>query len=130
MSLNVLIVDDSAVMRSMVIRTLELAGLATGEIHQAANGEEGLKALEDNWVDLVLVDINMPVMNGEEMIDRMRANPVWKDLPVIVISTEGSQTRIEAIRKKGAEFIHKPFSPEAVREVVNDMIGTSYEQQA
>lgn len=130
MSLNVLIVDDSAVMRAMVIRTLELAGLATGEIYQAANGEEGLKALEENWVDLVLVDINMPVMNGEEMIDRMRANPVWKDLPVIVISTEGSQTRIEAIRKKGAEFIHKPFSPEAVREVVNDMIGTSYEQQA
>lgn len=130
MSLNVLIVDDSAVMRAMVIRTLELAGLDMGEIHQAANGEEGLKALEENWVDLVLVDINMPVMNGEEMIDRMRANPVWKDLPVIVISTEGSQTRIEAIRKKGAKFIHKPFSPEAVREVVNDMIGTSYEQQA
>ena len=130
MSLNLLIVDDSAVMRSMVIRTLELAGLATGEIYQAANGEEGLKALEENWVDLVLVDINMPVMNGEEMIDRMQANPVWKDLPVIVISTEGSQTRIEEIRKKGAEFIHKPFSPETVREVVNNMIGTSHEQQA
>ena len=130
MSLNILIVDDSAVMRSMVIRTLELAGLATGEIYQAANGEEGLQTLEENWVDLVLVDINMPVMNGEEMIARMQANPIWKDLPVIAVSSEGSHTRIEEIRKKGAEFIHKPFSPETVREVVNNMIGTSHEQQA
>jgi two-component system chemotaxis response regulator CheY len=121
MSLNVLIVDDSAVMRSMIVKTLRLAGLAVGEIHEAANGQEGLDVLDGQWVDLVLADINMPVMNGEEMIDRIRSNPAWKDLPVIVISTEGSQTRIESLRRKNTKFVHKPFSPEVLRDVINDM---------
>jgi two-component system, chemotaxis family, chemotaxis protein CheY len=72
---NILIVDDSAVMRSMIRKTIELSGLPLGEIHQAADGREGLTALETNWIDLVIADINMPVMNGEEMIERMQAVP-------------------------------------------------------
>ena len=81
MSLNVLIVDDSAVMRAMIIKTLQVCGLQLGEVHQAGNGREGLDALNDHWVDLVFADINMPEMNGEEMIDRMRANPDTADVP-------------------------------------------------
>ena len=69
MSLNVLVVDDSAVMRAMIIKTLRLSGLPLGEVHEAANGQEGLGTLDEHWIDLVLVDINMPVMNGEEMIE-------------------------------------------------------------
>ncbi|MCE5327669.1 MAG: response regulator [Planctomycetaceae bacterium] len=125
MSTNVLVVDDSAVVRAMIIKTLRMAGVDLGEVFEAGNGREGIETLQDKWVDLVFADLNMPEVNGEEMIDRMRANPVWADLPVVVISTEGSQTRIDRLRQKGAKFIHKPFSPEQIRDVVTPMIGAA-----
>ena len=74
MSINVLVVDDSAVMRSMIIRTLRMSGVPVAEIYEAADGVEGLEQLSQNWIDLALVDINMPVMNGEEFIERVRAS--------------------------------------------------------
>lgn len=128
MSLNVLVVDDSSVARSMICKTLRLSGLPLGDIHQAANGQEGLDVLNRQWVDVVFVDINMPVMNGEEMVTRVRANPAWKDLPLVVVSTEGSQTRIERLHELGAEFVHKPFSPETVRDMVRRLTGYTDEQ--
>ena len=123
MAVNVLVVDDSGVMRSMIVKTLRLSGLQLGEIHQAADGREGLDALGEHWIDLVLVDINMPVMNGEEMIDRMRENSEYKDTPVVVVSTEGSEIRVERLREKGARFIHKPFTPETIRDTLKDLLG-------
>ena len=129
MSLNILVVDDSAVTRKMIIKTLKMAGLPLAEIHEAANGREGLDVLEAHWIDLVLADINMPVMDGEEMIDQVRAKAALADLPIVVISTEGSQTRIERLKHKGIRFIHKPFPPETVREVVIEMLGISHEQK-
>jgi two-component system chemotaxis response regulator CheY len=127
-SLNVLIVDDSAVMRSMIIRILRLTGLSLGEVYEAANGKEGLRILDDNWVDLALVDINMPVMNGEEMIDNIRSSQTVGDLPIIVVSTESNLERVDSIRKKNVEFVHKPFTPEILRKTVLDLTGISYEQ--
>ena len=123
MSLNVLIVDDSAVMRSMIIRTIKLADLPIGELHQAGNGQEGLDRLKNNWIDLVIVDMNMPVMRGEVMIERMKADPVTRDLPLIVISTEGSEKRIQWLKELGAKFIHKPFSPEQIRDTIVELTG-------
>ncbi len=123
MALNILIVDDSAVVRAMILKTLKVAEVPIGEVFQAGDGKAGLEALESHWIDLVFADINMPVMTGEEMIERMRQNPAWHDLPVIVVSTEGSQTRIEQLQQKGAHFIHKPFAPEIVREVVQEIMG-------
>ena len=128
MPFNVLIVDDSAVMRSMIVKTLALAGIPVGDVHEASNGKEGLEALERNWIDLVLADINMPVMNGEEMINHIRGNPLWGDLPIVVISTEGSRTRIERLGLKDISFIHKPFTPESLRDVVRGLVGASHEQ--
>ncbi|MDO8942701.1 MAG: response regulator, partial [Desulfobacterales bacterium] len=83
MAVNVLIVDDSGVMRSMIQKTMKLSGLKLGEIHQAANGREGLELLERQWIDLVIADINMPVMTGEEMIEHMQANPNLKTIDTI-----------------------------------------------
>jgi len=123
MALNVLIVDDSAVMRAIIIKTMRISGLPLGEIYQAANGKEGLDALSQHWIDLVIVDINMPVMNGEEMIDCMLENPDSKDIPTVVVSTEGSQTRIKRLQLKGVRFIHKPFSPEIIRDTVKEITG-------
>ena len=127
MSLNILVVDDSAVIRMMIIKTLRLAGLALGQIHQAANGQEGLDALGENEVDIAFVDINMPVMNGEEMIEKVRENPKWKSLPLVVVSTEGSHTRIEHLKQKGARFVHKPFAPELIKEVIQEITGADHD---
>lgn len=123
MPLNVLIVDDSSVMRAMIIKTIRMSGLDLGDVYQAGNGKEGLDAARENWVDLVVADINMPVMNGEEMIDRMKADPELSVLPTIVISTEGSATRIQRLEKKGVTFIHKPFTPEIIRDAIQDLTG-------
>lgn len=127
MAFNVLVVDDSAVMRTMVIRTLKMSGLPIGEIHQAGNGAEALRVLGDNWVDLALVDINMPVMNGEELIDRVRDTPELRDLAIIVVSTESSETRIKKVQRQGASFVHKPFTPEKLREQVVAVTGVSHD---
>jgi two-component system, chemotaxis family, chemotaxis protein CheY len=128
MALNVLVVDDSAIMRQMVVKTLKLCGLPLGEIHEATNGVEGLQVLASHWIDLVMVDINMPVMNGEEMITRMRADPATRDTAVIVVSTEGSATRIDLVQSQGAGFVHKPFAPEALRDTILKTTGVTYEQ--
>lgn len=125
MAMNLLIIDDSSVTRAMVIKTLKMAGLDIGEIHQASNGQEGLDVLAEQDVDVVFTDINMPVMDGEEMIDQVRENPRWKDMPLVVVSTEGSETRVNRLKEKGARFVHKPFTPERVREVVEDLIQTA-----
>ena len=126
MMFNVLVVDDSAVMRAMIIKTLRLSGVPLGEIFQAGNGAEALEVLEDNWVDLALVDINMPVMNGEELIDRVREKDETRDLAIIVVSTESSETRIQKILGKGARVVHKPFTPEQVRDIIVDLLGEEH----
>jgi len=130
MALNILVVDDSSVMRAIIIKTLHLSQLPVGEVHQASNGQEALKVLDGKWIDLALVDINMPVMDGEEMINRLRQNPATADLPVIVVSTEGSETRKEGLIQKGAGFVHKPFTPEALRDAIVRTLGGLDEHKA
>lgn len=123
MSLNVLIVDDSAAMRAIIQKTLQISGLEIGHVYQAKNGLEALELLEENWIDLALVDINMPVMDGETLINRVRENPDLAELPIVVVSTESSEARIIQLRSKDVEFIHKPFAPETLRETVFQLTG-------
>lgn len=124
MGINILIVDDSSVMRAMILKTLRMSGLSLGDVYGASNGTEGLEILSRQWTDLVILDINMPVMNGEEMMIRMKENPETRDIPVIIVSTEGSKTRIENLVKMSAIFIRKPFTPEIIRDAVNQCLGT------
>jgi two-component system chemotaxis response regulator CheY len=123
MALRVLVVDDSAVMRSMVVKVLHMTGLPIVEIREAENGRAGLDALELGGIDLALVDINMPVMDGLTMLDNVRANPKLASLPIVVVSTEGSDKRIKELKEKGASFIRKPFAPEALVDAVISAIG-------
>ncbi len=122
MSINVLIVDDSGVMRAMILKSMRMGGIPLGEIHQAGNGEEGLAALKEHKVDLVIVDINMPVMNGEEMIDHMHDDPEFQKIPIVVISTEGSEVRQNRLMEKGAVFIQKPFPPKKIRDTLKGIL--------
>jgi two-component system, chemotaxis family, chemotaxis protein CheY len=124
MSYNILIVDDSRTTRTVISKTLKLAGVSINHLHEAENGKVALKILEDNWVDLVLADINMPEMDGVEMVDRMARDGLLKTIPVVIVSTEGSQTRIEEMRAKGVKaYVRKPFTPELIKNLVEDILG-------
>ncbi len=124
MAFNILIVDDSKTIRSVIKKTLEIAEIPVGELYEAENGQAGLAVLQENWIDIVFADINMPVMTGIEMIEKMNADNLLEKTPVIIVSTEGSQTRVEELIKKGVRaFIRKPISPETLRNVVNEVMG-------
>ena len=124
MSFNILIVDDSETVRAVIAKTLDLAGIALNEVHQAANGKEALDVLAEEWIDLVFSDINMPIMTGVELIERMQADEAMKTVPIVVVSTEGSKTRIEDLIAKGVRaYIRKPFTPEALKEIVDEILG-------
>ena len=126
MTLNVLIVDDSKVMRAMIRRTLSLCGLALGEIYEAGNGVEALQRLSEHWVDLALLDVNMPVMDGEELLTRIRASDEWRALAVIVVSTESSETRLARLQAHSVQIVHKPFTPEQLRDTILKVTGLTH----
>lgn len=123
MSINILVVDDSAVMRSMIKKTIYNSGVEVGEIYEASNGKEGLEALENNWLDILFIDVNMPVMDGMEMLDKLRKKQETRDLPVLIVSTESNNERIRVINEQGASFVHKPFTPETLRENILNSLG-------
>ncbi|MEI6126470.1 MAG: response regulator [Pseudomonadota bacterium] len=124
MAFNILIVDDSKTIRSVIKKTLQIAGVPIGELYEAANGKEGLSFMKDNWIDLVFTDINMPVMTGIQMVETMAQDKMLEKTPVILISTEGSKTRIDELFKLGVKaYIRKPITPEMVRNVVKDVMG-------
>ena len=124
MSGNILIVDDSATVRQMVKRTLAMSGLDVDEIYEAGNGIEALARLADHHVDVMMVDINMPTMNGIQLLERIKQSERWKDIPIVIASTEGSQTRIDQLRRDGAfGYVRKPFKPEQVRDVLMPLLG-------
>lgn len=119
MAMNILIVDDSDVIRAMIARTIRLANIELGTVHEASNGREALDVLAEEWVDLVLADINMPVMNGAEMLAIMRESSDMSDVPVIVVSSEGATQRIEELTGNGVvAWVRKPFTPEEIRDVI------------
>ncbi len=121
--MDILIVDDSAVMRAMILKSFRMTGLEIGDVFEAENGQKGLAQLSSHSVDLVVADINMPVMDGVEMIRRMKAADETASIPILVISTEGSETRWKQLEEMGAAFIQKPFSPEKIRDTIQTIMG-------
>lgn len=123
--MNVLVVDDSAVMRAMIIRTLKLSGLPLEGVLQAGDGAAGLQVMRQEAVDLALVDLNMPVMSGEEMIQRARETPALAHIPIVIVSTDSSQQRADALKHPRTDFVHKPFTPELLRQTIVRLTGAS-----
>lgn len=116
MALKILVVDDSAVMRKMIIRTINLCGFDIADIYEAGNGYEGLEILKKKKVDLLFADVNMPEMDGLQMLSEVRKGGITKNLPVLIVSTESNENRIREIERQDAGFVHKPFTPELLRE--------------
>ncbi len=128
MAFNILIVDDSKTIRSILVKTLHLTKLEINQIFEAGDGKEALECLQGNWIDLVLTDLNMPVMSGLELVNAMAEDGMLKSIPVIVISTDGSSTRIEELKEKGVrEYIRKPFTPETISGIIDRVLGVANE---
>jgi two-component system, chemotaxis family, chemotaxis protein CheY len=117
--ISALIVDDSSTMRKIVERSLRSAGLTLSTVLEAGNGVEALGLLKDNRVDLILCDINMPVMDGLEFVKKLGAVENCKGVPVVMITTEGSESHVVQALSCGARgYIRKPFTPDQVKEHV------------
>ena len=117
MTLTPLIVDDSSAIRKILQRALRQAISPVGEIYEASDGIEALSVLESQQISFVLSDINMPNMDGLQLLSEIKSRPQFKDLPVIMITTEGSQARVlEAIKLGAAGYVRKPFTPEQIKE--------------
>jgi len=115
--LRALIVDDSSVMRKIVVRALQQGGLTLSELYEAGNGSEALEVLRHNKVDLVLSDINMPVMDGLEFVRQLRNVENARGVPVVMITTEGSESHVkEAISSGARGYIRKPFTPDQMKQ--------------
>lgn len=124
MPANILVVDDSGTMRGMIKRTLTMCALDIGEVYEAGNGIEALAQMYEHPISVILLDINMPVMNGIKLLQRMHVDQRMRDIPVIIASTEGSETRIQELMAAGARgFVRKPFRPEQLRDVLMPIIG-------
>ena len=127
MAYNVLIVDDSPAMRSFVRRVLDLSGLDVGRCLQAGNGQEALNLLRDEWVDVVLTDINMPTMDGEQFVRFLEADETLRSIPVLVVSTDRTDGRVRQMLTLGAKgYVTKPFMPETLREELEKILGVSH----
>jgi two-component system chemotaxis response regulator CheY len=119
MDLNVLIVDDSAAIRKILVRVLSQTDLPIKQVHEASDGSEALKIVEANDVSLILSDINMPNVDGIELLTQLRLSPKWKDLSVVMITTEGSQAKVmEAVQLGAKGYVRKPFTAEQIKEKV------------
>jgi two-component system chemotaxis response regulator CheY len=119
MPIRALIIDDSSVMRKIVERSLRQAGIDLAPVLEAGNGAEALVVLQEHQVDLILCDVNMPVMDGLEFIKQLPGVANAKNVPVVMITTEGSESHVVQALSSGARgYIRKPFTPEQVREHV------------
>ncbi|MFN3322544.1 MAG: response regulator [Bryobacteraceae bacterium] len=123
MPLDVLIVDDSAAIRKILHRVLMQAEVPVGRVIEAGDGVEALEKLKAEKVGLILSDINMPNMDGLQFLGQVRANADWKDVPVVMITTEGSHNKVlEAVQLGASGYVRKPFTAEQIKEKLTGLI--------
>ncbi len=123
MAYTVLVVDDSSSIRAIIKKIIKVSGFDVGAFLDASDGKEALSVLEANPVDLVLTDINMPNMNGLELIARIKENQALASLPVVVVSTEGSEKKMaEAMSLGAVGYVKKPFVPEEIKQTLNAIL--------
>jgi two-component system chemotaxis response regulator CheY len=124
MSYRVLVVDDSPVMRGFIRRVIKLSGFDAAECLEAGDGEQALARLRSESIDVILTDINMPVMDGEELMRQLAADERLRVIPALVVSTDATKLRVERMTELGAQgYLAKPFSPEMLRSELERVLG-------
>jgi two-component system chemotaxis response regulator CheY len=117
MGLNVLIVDDSIAIRMILARALHKTNLPVDRVFEAGDGCAALEILKTETINVILSDINMPKMDGMQLLAELKSNDQWTQVPVLMISTESSQTKVmEALRLGAKGFIRKPFEPDQIQD--------------
>lgn len=123
MAKSVLLVDDSATMRKIIMRTIRAAGLTLGDILEAGDGNEALAKIAENPVDIVLCDVNMPGMGGLEFVKKLRADNKFDAVKVVMVSTESADDLIENVLADGANgYVKKPFTPESIQKTLEPLM--------
>jgi two-component system, chemotaxis family, chemotaxis protein CheY len=123
MDSEVLVVDDSAAIRKILQRVLRQTGMAINTIHEAGDGQEALELLRSRRVDLVLTDINMPRMDGLELLAAIKGSSDWASVPVVMITTEGGETKVaEAVRLGAAGYVRKPFTADQIKDKLTGLL--------
>src|SRR3954469_13829888 len=123
MDADVLVVDDSAAIRKILQRVLRQTGMEIGAIHEAGDGMEALTVLAAHRVHLVLSDINMPKMDGLQLLASLKASAHWRDIPVVMITTEGGEAKVtEAVRLGAAGYVRKPFTADQIKEKLSGLL--------
>ena len=123
MSKSLLIVDDSATMRKIIMRSVRMSGLQFDTTEEAGNGVEALEKLNASPVDIILCDVNMPEMDGTELVKKVREMDSCKDTKIVMVSTESSQEFIDNLLAEGAnDYITKPFTPDKFREKLSPFV--------
>ena len=117
MALDILIVDDSAAIRKILQRVLRQADIPIGNVFEAGDGQVALDTLSGQRVGLILSDINMPNMDGLQLLSHVKANADWKTIPIIMITTEGGEAKVrEAVQLGAAGYVRKPFTADQIKE--------------
>ena len=130
MSYNVLVVDDSLPMRSIIKKIIKASGYKVGRFYDAADGKGALEILKKEWLDLVVTDYNMPDMDGLELLKQMKNDEQLMSIPVVVVSVEGSSQKLREFMDMGAVyFIRKPFTPEETREKLDQVLGGTMDEE-
>lgn len=123
MSKSLLIVDDSATMRKIIMRSVRMSGLQFDSTDEAGNGVEALEKLKASPVDIILCDVNMPEMDGRELVKKVREMDSCQDTKIVMVSTESSQEFIDNLLAEGAnDYITKPFTPDKFREKLSPFV--------
>jgi two-component system chemotaxis response regulator CheY len=124
---NILIVDDSATTRAVIKRSIRLSGLGDTQLFEAVDGQAALDFLATSRIDVVLADLNMPRMDGAEMIRRMDADPLLSSVPVIVVSAEPNAATFTPLRHASLRgHIRKPFTPEEIKQAITKILGVTH----
>jgi two-component system chemotaxis response regulator CheY len=122
MPLDILIVDDSAAIRKILQRVLRQADVDVGQVYEAGDGLEALETLKKHKVHLVLADVNMPNMNGMQLLAEIKSDAELASVPVIMVTTEGSQSKVmEAAQLGAAGYIRKPFSADQIKDKISSL---------
>ncbi|MCK5943466.1 MAG: response regulator [Planctomycetes bacterium] len=126
MEYRILIVDDSPLLRATARRAVLQAGATADLVREAADGQQALDKLREEPADIVLLDINMPVMDGFQFVEEAVKDPALSDLKIALVTTEGNQKRLARMTELGVEhYLRKPFEPEELRELVENLFGAS-----
>lgn len=127
MGVHALIVDDSAAMRAVVKKVIALSGADVSHCLEAANGKEALELLSKEWVDVILTDIHMPVMDGMEFLENLHADEMLSRVPVVLVTTEARREFIDRAAALGARaHVRKPFQPETIKKVLEAILGEEF----